>query len=135
MHTVNKIENFCFYRTQEMGIFFNQSMFNVLLQPCWNCWGNLKSSSKWKWPVRIRYFVATSKFKVSSKFTISWQYNCSVPLTFRMKSTSDDDCGLSPFFCTDLVPLCMPSGYCSKDRHYYSSCCHCYFRAHCFCCC
>ena len=34
MHTVNKIENFCFYCTQEMSLFFNQSIFNVLLQPC-----------------------------------------------------------------------------------------------------
>ena len=136
MHTVNEIENFCFYRIQEMGIFFNQSIFNVLLQPCWNCWGNLKSASEWKWPVRIRYFVATSKFKYLQNLLYRGNIIvlCLWHLEWNQYQTMIVACHLFPVLIWYHYVYHLL--YCSKDRHYYSSCCHCcYFRGHCFCCC
>ena len=126
MRTVNKI--FVLLYTIN-GYFFNQSIFNVLLlgKNVGEIWNHHLDENN-----RLEFHISSLRLNLLYRGKII--VLCLWHLLWNQHQAIIVACHL----CSVLIQYqyVYHMHYCSKDRHHYSSCCHCcYFRGDCFCCC
>ena len=126
MRTVNKI--FVLLYTIN-GYFFNQSIFNVLLlgKNVGEIWNHHLDENN-----RLEFDISSLRLNLLYRGKII--VLCLWHLLWNQHQAIIVACP----FCSVLIQYqyVYHMHYCSKDRHHYSSCCHCcYFRRDCFCCC